>query len=207
MAKFEIRQLQSDDFDDIMRLEDEVFAAAGEKVLGPYYVRVCCDFFQDVCFIARDEHGAAIGYLLSFVRDREAYCTTLAIVEAHQRSRAVSQLIRAFVQAIVTRVNTCWFTVNADNAAARALHKRLGARDVSVRRGFYGPNDERIVSVIDAEGFAKLRHRYERLGLVEKTAAQPMTRAMTRSTTQSESAMVVPPAFAQRTASGLAGAL
>lgn len=162
-----VRNLESGDFSAIMELEEQIFGAAGESLLGPYYVRLCCDFLNEHCFIALAE-GRPVAYLLGFVRDREAYCTTLAVLPEHQGGRTVPMLIRVYVPSIIDKVDRCWFTVEAGNDAARALHAALGAREVGVRRDFYGPGDERIVSCIDTEAVARLRSRYEKLGLRDR---------------------------------------
>lgn len=167
MAPRRIRPLRSSDFAAVMELEERVFGAAGEGVLGPYYVRLCCEFFAETCFAA-EEDGRLVGYVLCFVKGREAYCTTLAVAPGRQGSRVAIQLVRTLIGAIAPRVDACWFTVKEDNVSARALHQALGARDIEVRQDFYGPGDRRIVSRIDQAGLERVRERAERLGLVEE---------------------------------------
>jgi len=171
MSEYSVRNLSSDDFAAIMSLERCIFGDEPPGVLGPYCVRLCCDVYAPTCFVAF--HGdEPVGYLLCFTRGREAHCTTLAVVPEYQGSRVVAMLLRGFVRAIVDEVDACWFTVSPDNAAARALHATLGAREVASFLDYYGPGDRRILSCIDATRFDALRSRYQRLGLVGPRAVE-----------------------------------
>jgi ribosomal protein S18 acetylase RimI-like enzyme len=174
MSDYDVRALTPADFDDLLALEDTLFGSRGEKTLGPYYVRLCCDFYGDTSFIARApdrDRMIPVGYILSFVRDREAYCSTLAIVPEYQRTRVVHRLVTAFISSIAYRVDSLWFTVEERNTDARALHATLGAREVEVRPAYFGADEPRIVSRIDRPAFDKLRARMERLGLLERRPA------------------------------------
>lgn len=170
MGSRTIRPLQSGDFRDIMDLEERVFGSSGEGVLGPYYVRLCCEFFGETCLVAAEE-GRLVGYVLCFVRGREAYCTTLAVVPDLQGSRVALDLVRSLIGTLDGRVDSCWFTVKEDNLAARALHGALGAYLVEVREDFYGRGDRRLVSRIDRERFERARARLQRLGVVRPADA------------------------------------
>jgi ribosomal protein S18 acetylase RimI-like enzyme len=171
MSHYTIRTLVTEDFAALARLENDVFAAMGEAVLCPHYLRLCTEIFSESCFLALDGEQP-IGYLLSFMRGREAFCTTLAVVPEYQRTRVTVQLIGAFVRHVVERVDVCWFTVKEDNAPARALHRMLGAVEVGRRTDYYGPGDERLVAKIDRAVFEQMRGKYERLGFLSPRTAE-----------------------------------
>jgi len=132
-------------------------------------VRLCCDFFKDTCFLAFAEREP-VGYMLTFVRGREAYCSTLAIAPGHQRTRLVYRLVQTLVAAIASRVDSVWFTVHESNTDARALHATLGARETGRRDAYYGADEPRILSRIDRAAFDKLCARMHRLGLLRPAA-------------------------------------
>src|SRR5215475_3583181 len=103
MSHYTIRPLVTDDFAALATLENDVFGAMGEAVLCPHYLRLCTEIFSESCFVALDG-DRPVGYLLSFVRGREAFCTTLAVIPEYQRTRVTMQLIGAFVTHIIDRV-------------------------------------------------------------------------------------------------------
>jgi ribosomal protein S18 acetylase RimI-like enzyme len=169
MHHLTVRSLVSEDFVALGQLEADIFGAAGDSVLCPQYLRLCTEFYRDTCFLALAD-GQPVGYLLCFVRGREAYCTRLGVRAEFQRTRVTVLLLAAFVTTVVEQADTCWFTVKPDNGPARALHKMLGAVPTGVVRDFFTPGDERIIAKIDRAQFDKLRPKYERLGLLPKPA-------------------------------------
>lgn len=168
MAHLEARTLTSNDFQTLQAMEREIFGSVGEEVLCSYYLRLCTDFFSHTCFLVFAD-GAPAGYLLGFMRDNEAYCTTLAVYPKYRRTRVITMLIGAFMRAIIDHVDSARFTVKPDNIEARALHRMLGAVEIETRQDFYGPGDERIVSMIDRATFERMRPKYERIGILDRT--------------------------------------
>jgi ribosomal protein S18 acetylase RimI-like enzyme len=149
MMRYDVRALGSSDFAALQQLESDVFGEAGEAVL-------CLHFLW--CVRSSSPIPArADAYLLCFVRGREAYCTTMAVIPEFQRTRVTPLLLSTLVQTIIEHVDVCWFTVKPDNGPARALHRMLGASE---------SGEVRFVSRIDRATFDAQRPKYERLGLL-----------------------------------------
>lgn len=187
MAHLEARELTPSDFATLQAMEREIFGSVGEEILCSHYLRLCTDFFSHTCFLVFAD-GVPAGYLLGFMRENEAYCTTLAVYPKYRRTRVITMLIGAFMRAIIDHVDSVRFTVKPDNIEARALHRMLGAVEVETKHEFYGPGDERIVSVIDRATFERMRSKYERIGILDRTDRSGPDRSgpVTREPTASE---------------------
>jgi ribosomal protein S18 acetylase RimI-like enzyme len=132
MASRRVRMLQREDFPTLMDLETRVFGTAGEAVLGPFYVRLFCEFFAETSFLAVED-GKPVGYILCVLRGKEAYCTTLAVVPEHQGSRVAFDLLRRLIEVLAGRVDSCWFTVKENNLRARPGWRAARVRSRSAR--------------------------------------------------------------------------
>jgi ribosomal protein S18 acetylase RimI-like enzyme len=168
MAHLEVRALTPNDFTTLQAMERDIFGAVGEDTLCAHYLRLCTDFFSHTCFLVFAD-GVPAGYLLGFMRDGEAYCTTLAVYPKFRRTRVITMLIGSFMSVIIDHVDSVRFTVKPDNIEARALHRMLGAVEVEAQQDFYGPGDVRIVSKIDRPTFERMRPKYERIGILERS--------------------------------------
>lgn len=160
MTEIQIRTLRSEDFESLRQLEADIFGSAGYSVVSPHYLRLCTDFFADTCFLALVE-GQPIGYILCFVRGREAYSTRLGVREEFQGTHVAMRLLGACISKLVE--NDCdllWFTVKPDNTHARELYRKLGAVERGVRRDFLAPGDELIVGEADKQTLIQLDRRF-----------------------------------------------
>lgn len=163
-----VRALDRGDFDALLALEGAVSGAGGDRALGPYFVRLCCEFFRETCFVATVD-GEIVAYALCFVQEREAYCTTLTVHPRHRRSEVLQKLLRRLVISLERRVDSCWFTVEQSDQMARLLREGLGAIDLGTRADFYGPGDDRLVLRIDREALSRQRLRYRAAGTPPQT--------------------------------------
>jgi ribosomal protein S18 acetylase RimI-like enzyme len=173
MAEYEIRTLRSEDFETLRQLEADIFGGAGYSVVSPHYLRLCTDFYADTCFLALGD-GQPIGYLLCFVRGREAYGTRLGVREEFQGTGAAMRLIGACISKLVENdYDLLWLTVKPDNTHARELYRKLGAVERGVRRDFLAPGDELIVDEVDKQALIRLAQKFRQSLPFSRPSATP----------------------------------
>ncbi len=164
--RYTVRALRSEDYAHLEALERALWGEDPIGTLGPYYLRLCTEFYGDWCFLAFDGERP-VGYVLNFPKGKVAYCATLAVLPAYQKTKVNYLLIRAMVRKLLDEgMEACRFCVEPDNHAARSVHESLGARVVAEVRDYYRPGDVRLWSEIGQRDLEALRDRYTRLKLV-----------------------------------------
>jgi ribosomal-protein-alanine N-acetyltransferase len=144
--------MRRDDLPAVLEIERRAFGqpwsrAFFEKELSTPFAQLTVAIEQS------DARAVLVGYSCRWRVTDEVHLLNVAV---HQ-SRRGSGVGRALVEAVIeegraTRARTMFLEVRAGNVAARRLYRRLGFRDLGVRRGYYGPGQDAIVMELKLDG-------------------------------------------------------
>ncbi|MFC4602665.1 ribosomal protein S18-alanine N-acetyltransferase [Rhodococcus kronopolitis] len=95
-------------------------------------------------FVARDEHGATVGYagiaLLGTASDPESEVHTIGVDPALQGRGTGSLLLDALLREADAHGGPVFLEVRTDNEPAIALYRREGFETAGIRRNYYQPS-------------------------------------------------------------------
>ena len=143
------RTMRHEDLPAVLKIERQAFAQPWsrtffEKELATSFARLV---------VAIDEGGKGrrqvAGYSCRWRVTDEVHVLNVA-VRSELRGRGIGRLL---VEAVIaesraTGVRAMSLEVRAGNVVARRLYRRLGFRDVGVRRGYYGAGQDAIVMAL-----------------------------------------------------------
>lgn len=128
----QMRPMNVDDLDAVMAIEALVYShpwARGNFVdslnaSGP-------------CWIMQ-YHGVTVGYAVLTVGAGEAHLLNLSVAAGWQR-RGLGREILSYVMEFIRehKLSSMFLEVRVSNAAARALYRQAGFREIGTRRGYY----------------------------------------------------------------------
>ena len=140
-----LRTLKREDLPAVLEIERRSFGqpwsrAFFEKELSTPFARLV---------VAVDEvapRPAIVGYTCRWRVTDEVHLLNVA-VHPERRGRSIGRLLveAVIVEARDTGAAVLFLEVRAGNVVARRLYRRLGFRDLGVRRSYYGPGQDAIV--------------------------------------------------------------
>lgn len=106
-----------------------------------------------VSVVARDEHGGVIGAAVAFACRDGRYCVHKVMTDPDHRGRGVATAVFKRLLEILDVMGVAAFlTVDPANASARKLYERLGFGEGRHVRGYYRPEEDRLVMVRPGSG-------------------------------------------------------
>jgi len=140
-----LRAMRRDDLAAVLEIEKRVFPqpwsrAFFEKELSTAFARLV------VALDEQEARATIVGYSCRWRVADEVHLLNLAV---HPQRRG-SGIGRVLAEAVIDEgrrsgARVMFLEVRAGNVAARRLYRRLGFRDLGVRRGYYGPGQDAIV--------------------------------------------------------------
>ncbi len=146
--EFEVRNLEEDDLDEVLRLERACFADPWSAASFRREVARRADGGYSRVLV---EAGAVRGYSVAWFVADEAHLANLAVDPEHRRRGVAATLLRDLLSEARRRGGAAvWLDVRAGNEEAIGLYSRHGFRPVRIRRGYYRKErEDAIVMVLD----------------------------------------------------------
>ncbi|OHX12750.1 GNAT family N-acetyltransferase [Chromobacterium sphagni] len=137
----QLRQARQTDLAAVFTIEQAVF---GSHVYPDFFFRQALDLWPDWFWLAEDESGAPIGYVLGAPSQQpdELWLLSLALLPACRGRGVGKALLQAALAAMRPRARGIQLTVDPANPAA-ALYQRLGFAVIGHDPGYFGPGEAR----------------------------------------------------------------
>lgn len=143
LASVRLRPMQRADLDAVLAIETRAFAQPWsrsffEKELSASQAR---------CTVAVDDDTAQlVGYTICWRVLDELHLLNVAVHPEHRGAAIGRRLVEHVLDdGRATGGRVAYLEVRAGNVSARRLYRRLGFRDLGVRRAYYGPGQDAIV--------------------------------------------------------------
>ncbi len=140
ITRVRIERMTLRDLPRVREIEQEAFALPWPK--DAY--RAELEENQVACYLAaRDEADDVVGFAGMWVIFDEAHVTTIAVDRRRRGEHIGERLLLALIDYALAR-GARWMTleVRPSNAAALALYRKFGFREVALRKRYYSDNGE-----------------------------------------------------------------
>ena len=151
-----LRPMQRADLDAVLAIEDRSFPQPWSRNFFEKELAAS----QAACTVAvagGDRRAVVapkvVGYTVCWRVLDELHLLNVAVHPEHRGGAIGRQLVEAVLDdGRATGARVVYLEVRAGNVAARRLYRRLGFRDLGVRRAYYGPGQDAIVMELRLAG-------------------------------------------------------
>ncbi len=140
-----IRRAVADDATMIAAMEEEYFSDPWTR--KDIFTYICSE--GGMSFVATDDDGAVIAYMLGRVIAPEGEIYRIAVDEQYRRRGVAYRLLSFALKTERGRGLECTFLeVRSRNTAALGLYKEFGFESIGIRKNYYkDPSDDAIVMI------------------------------------------------------------
>jgi len=140
-----LRPMQRSDLDAVLAIEQRVFPQPWSR--GFFEKELAATQAQCMVALRADaETAVLVGYTVSWRVLDEVHVLNVAVHADHRGASIGRRLLEHVLDdGRATGARVVYLEVRAGNVPARRLYRRLGFRDLGVRRSYYGPGQDAIV--------------------------------------------------------------